>query len=111
MNKILRPIFVLLAHLVVCDLPLIRIDDQEEDASIINSRSSTDKISVLEQKPEAAAFVLSRDRRLLFGSRTLRLFAYGLLAVVLALYLAAVGMSDRQIGVLLTLTLVGDALV
>ncbi len=30
---------------------------------------------------------------------------------MLALYLAAVGMSDRQIGVLLTLTLVGDALV
>jgi MFS family permease len=31
--------------------------------------------------------------------------------VVLALYLAAIGMGDRQIGVLLTLTLVGDALV
>lgn len=30
---------------------------------------------------------------------------------MLALHLAAVGMSDRQIGVLLTLTLVGDALV
>jgi MFS family permease len=31
--------------------------------------------------------------------------------VILALYLAAIGMNDQQIGMLLTLTLVGDALV
>jgi len=55
------------------------------------------------------SFVL-RDRLILFGSRTVRLFAYGLLSVVLALHLAAVGLSDQQIGMLLTLTLVGDAL-
>ena len=53
---------------------------------------------------------LSPDGWLLFGSRTIRLFAYGLLSVVLALHLATVGMSDRQIGMLLTFTLVGDAL-
>ena len=37
------------------------------------------------------------------------MFAYGLLSVVLALYLAAVGLSETQIGLLLTLTLLGDA--
>jgi len=46
----------------------------------------------------------------LFATRILRLFAYGLLSVVLALYLAAAGLSERQIGLLLTLTLVGDTL-
>ncbi len=38
-----------------------------------------------------------------------RLFAYGFLSVVLALYLHQIGFSDPQIGLLLTLTLVGDA--
>lgn len=40
-----------------------------------------------------------------------RLFAYGFLSVVLALYLAEVGLSEREIGSLLTLTLVGDAVI
>jgi MFS family permease len=49
------------------------------------------------------------DIRLLFATRTLRLFAYGFLSVVLVLYLAAAGLTEGQIGLLLTLTLVGDA--
>ena len=36
------------------------------------------------------------------------MFGYGALSVVLALYLAAIGRSDVEIGLLLTLTLVGD---
>jgi MFS family permease len=51
---------------------------------------------------------LSPDARLLFATRILRLFAYGFLSVVLALYLAEAGLSETQIGLLLTLTLVGD---
>ncbi len=39
------------------------------------------------------------------------MFAYGLLSVILVLYLAAVGLSTRQIGVLLTLTLLGDTVI
>ncbi len=50
-----------------------------------------------------------RDISLLFITRILRLFAYGFLSVVLALYLAQVGLSEGQIGLLLTLTLAGDA--
>jgi MFS family permease len=55
--------------------------------------------------------LLTHDGWVLFGTRTVRLFAYGLLSVVLAFYLSAVGLSDRSIGVLLTLTLVGDAVI
>jgi MFS family permease len=48
------------------------------------------------------------DTGLLFLARGLRLFAYGFLSVVLVLYLAALGLGEGQIGLLLTLTLVGD---
>ncbi len=52
---------------------------------------------------------LNADGRLLFATRIMRLFAYGLLSVVLALYLAQVGLSETAIGAIFTLTLVGDA--
>ena len=51
---------------------------------------------------------MERDGYLLFSTRIARLFAYGFLSVVLVLYLAQVGLSEVQIGLLLTLTLVGD---
>jgi MFS family permease len=50
-----------------------------------------------------------RDITLLFATRIIRLFAYGFLSVVLALYLAEAGLAESQIGLLLTLTLAGDA--
>ncbi|MGC1375402.1 MAG: MFS transporter [Anaerolineales bacterium] len=50
-----------------------------------------------------------RDTILLFTTRILRLFAYGFLSVVLTFYLIEVGLSEGQIGLLLSLTLVGDA--
>ncbi len=53
----------------------------------------------------------ARDVRLLFATRAVRLFAYGSLSVVLVLYLAAAGLSEASIGVLLTLTLLGDTAV
>src|SRR5512137_277053 len=54
---------------------------------------------------------LTRDGWLLFATRITRLFAYGFLSVVLVLYLVQVGLSETQIGLLLTLTLVGDTLI
>jgi predicted MFS family arabinose efflux permease len=51
-----------------------------------------------------------RDLVLLFATRGVRLFAYGFLAVVLVLYLADAGLSEGRIGLLLTLTLLGDTL-
>jgi len=50
-----------------------------------------------------------RDATLLFAARSLRLFAYGFLSIVLVLYLAHIGLSGPAIGLLLTLTLLGDA--
>jgi MFS family permease len=49
------------------------------------------------------------DGRLLFTTRLVRLFAYGFLSVVLALYLVQVGLSEAAIGALFTFTLLGDA--
>ncbi len=51
------------------------------------------------------------DIALLFATRILRMFGYGFLAVVLVLYLAAIGLSGGEVGLLLGLTLLGDALV
>lgn len=51
------------------------------------------------------------DVRLLFATRIVRMFSYGLLAVILALYLSEAGLSDPEIGLLLTLTLLGDTLI
>ena len=52
--------------------------------------------------------LLTRDGRLLFATRMIRLFDYGFLSVVVALYLAEIGLGEQQIGLLFTLTLVGD---
>lgn len=49
------------------------------------------------------------DFSILFITRSVRLFCYGFLSVILALYLAEAGLSEGQIGLLFTLTLVGDA--
>jgi MFS family permease len=54
---------------------------------------------------------LTSDGRLLFGTRILRLFAYGFLSVILALYLSQLGLSEVKIGLLITLTLLGDTAV
>lgn len=55
--------------------------------------------------------MLGRDGKILFTTRFLRLFAYGFLSVVLVLYLSQAGLTEAQIGILLTLTLVGDTLI
>lgn len=52
---------------------------------------------------------MDRNVFTLFSARILRLFCYGFLSVVLALYFAEIGLTERQIGFLFTLTLVGDA--
>jgi MFS family permease len=59
--------------------------------------------AVLEQLPV--------DGWLLFATRFIRLFAYGSLSVVLVFYLIGLGLSERETGTLLTLTLVGDTVI
>lgn len=58
--------------------------------------------------PSVAA---KKDLIVLFASRMARLFGCGLFAVVLALYLDGLGFSGQQIGLLLTLTFVGDGII
>jgi len=52
---------------------------------------------------------MNRNIITLFSTRIIRLFCYGFLSVILALYLVQVGLSEQQIGLLFTLTLAGDA--
>ncbi len=47
--------------------------------------------------------------RLLFATRIVRMFAYGILGVMLVLYLAEAGLGEARIGLLLTCTFLGDA--
>jgi MFS family permease len=51
------------------------------------------------------------DIKILFSTRIIRLFCYGFLSVILALYLIEIGLDETQIGLLFTLTLIGDAII
>ena len=55
--------------------------------------------------------MLTSDGQLLFITRIARLFAYGFLSIVLLLYLTQVGLRETQMGLLLTLTLIGDTII
>ena len=57
--------------------------------------------------PEALR-ALPKDAVVLFLSRFIRLFAYGALSVILVFYLVSIGLTEAQVGILLTLTLAGD---
>src|SRR5262245_25213418 len=54
---------------------------------------------------------LTSDGRMLFATRSIRLFAYGGLSVVLVLYLVSLGLTESDVGLLLTATLLGDTLI
>jgi MFS family permease len=58
-----------------------------------------------------ALYSLTPDGRLLFATRVVRMAAYGALSVVLALYLTEIGLSEVQMGLLLSLTLLGDVVI
>jgi MFS family permease len=54
---------------------------------------------------------LTQDGSYLFITRIARMFGYGFLSVVLILYLEQVGLPQVHIGLLLTLTLIGDTII
>lgn len=64
-------------------------------------------MSVMDLMPVALR-ALPRDAVVLFLTRFLRLFAYGALSVILVFYLVSLGLTESQVGLLLTLTLAGD---
>src|SRR5207302_559831 len=53
--------------------------------------------------------LLTHDGRLLVAARAVRMFAYGFLSVIFALYLSAAGFSAAQIGWLFSVALAGGA--
>ncbi|TKX21243.1 MFS transporter-like protein 127 [Elsinoe australis] len=53
----------------------------------------------------------TRDVKLLFLQRFIRMFAYGGTTLVLAAYLSALDIPDSRIGLFMTLTLLGDILI
>lgn len=55
--------------------------------------------------------IVTTDIILLFAARIIRLFAYGFVSIVLALYLAATGLNATGVGAILSATLAGDILV
>jgi MFS family permease len=68
----------------------------------------------MERQPTGVIYAwrsIPADTRLLFSTRVLRLFAYGFLSVILAFYLSALGLQEVSIGLMLTLTLLGDTVV
>src|SRR5262245_35278551 len=65
-------------------------------------------VGLMKHEERQRMLSLSRDGRLLFLTRALRMFSYGLLSVVLVLFLADAGLSSWQIGSVLSGALVGD---
>jgi len=51
---------------------------------------------------------LSRDTILLFLARCIRLFSYGMISIVLTVYLTLIGFNQWQIGILFTTILFGN---
>lgn len=68
-------------------------------------------MSILDLPEAQALTTLSHDGRLFFATRIIRLFAYGLLSVVLVLYLTQLGLDEAYVGLLLSFTLAGDAVI
>lgn len=52
-----------------------------------------------------------KDVYIIILARYLRMYAYGSVALVLALYFQAQGLSDAEIGFFMTLTLLGDVVI
>ena len=52
-----------------------------------------------------------KDVYIVIFARYIRLFAYGAVALVLAVYFQELGFSDEQIGLFMTLTLLGDVVI
>ncbi|KAI2621929.1 MFS general substrate transporter [Hypomontagnella submonticulosa] len=51
-----------------------------------------------------------RNAYLIILARTCRMFAYGTNALILAIFFSALGISDHQIGIFMTFTLLGDVI-
>lgn len=54
---------------------------------------------------------LHRDAVLLISAKTIRLFSFGFLSVMLVVYLKEIGFPESRVGLMFTLTLLGDLMI
>ena len=64
---------------------------------------------VVKQVPEELSAAENDQLRLLFAGKAIRMFSFGFLAVMLFTYLSALHFAPTSIGLLFTVTLIGDA--
>jgi MFS family permease len=78
---------------------------------VVGWNSHKEHIYCLVNNPYCMDPKAKKDFYILFITRSLRLFSYGSLAVVLFLYLNEIGFSESQIGLLMSLILLGDLVI
>jgi MFS family permease len=83
------------------------MDSQEEPGS----KPVQFFVRFLEEIGIVSVYRSHTDAKLLIFQRFVRLFAYGSSTLILAAYLSDLGIPDAQIGLFMTLTLVGDVLI
>ncbi|KAF2109624.1 major facilitator superfamily MFS1 [Lophiotrema nucula] len=66
---------------------------------------------VSESSGLSTVFKSTRDVKLLFLQRFFRLFAYGASFIILVHFLSSLGISDEHVGVFMTFTMLGDAVI
>jgi MFS family permease len=93
-----------------------RIPDNEDEEQSLDRQLKAPPAVVAKNEPVDNGFLgykvlytLNTDAWLLIISKSIRLFSYGFLAVMLVIYLESLGFSTDRVGLLLTLTLFGDA--
>ncbi|KAF2132428.1 MFS general substrate transporter [Dothidotthia symphoricarpi CBS 119687] len=67
--------------------------------------------SVLQGSGVFTVLKSSRDVKFLFAQRFFRLFAYGASFLILVQFLTSLGVTDKMVGLFMTLTMLGDALI
>ncbi|OTA92886.1 hypothetical protein M434DRAFT_396181 [Hypoxylon sp. CO27-5] len=84
--------------------------DESSSPGPTSSDSGKDGIlkRILEEMGLISMYVSSRDVKLLCLQRFVRMFAYGISTLILVAYLDALGIPKTEIGLFMTLTLVGD---
>lgn len=80
-------------------------------SSSSTSSSSSIVVQLSPSPPQVVFFGLSRDGIISFFTRILRMFNYGAIAPVFFLYCLKIGLSELQIGGLLTAILIGDLVI
>lgn len=66
---------------------------------------------LLKESGATAILHSPRDTKLLCVQRFVRLFAYGMSFLILVHYLTSLGIDDAHVGLFMTLTLLGDAII